>query len=130
MMSIRWAEDELATLHEMAEMYTPEQIAFRLKRRGYYRTVSAVKSKLQSLGYSARPTLDNYSCREIAKNLRLHSNTVRNWVKQGWLKAKKRSVHCYQVKSRDLKRFFKNPPQSIRTRISQIDPQVIRYLVG
>ncbi|WP_199331710.1 hypothetical protein [Aulosira sp. FACHB-615] len=129
-MSIRWDENELTTLHEMAEMYTPKQIAFRLKRRGYTRTVSAVKSKLQALGYSTRPTLDNYSCREIAKNLRLHSNTVARWVRLGWLKATKRSVHCYQVKSRDLKQFFTNPPVSIKKRISEIDPQVVRYLVG
>ncbi|MBD2468828.1 hypothetical protein H6G90_14415 [Nostoc sp. FACHB-145] len=130
MMCIRWSEDELATLDEMAQMYTPGQIVFRLKRRGYHRTVSAVKSKMQSLGYSTRPTLDNYSCREIAKNLRLHSNTVARWVRLGWLKAKKRSVSCYQVKSRDLKQFFKNPPLSIKKRIAAIDPQVVRYLVG
>ncbi|WP_206758067.1 hypothetical protein, partial [Aulosira sp. FACHB-615] len=112
------------------EMYTPEQIVFRLKRRGYHRTVSAVKNKLHSLGYSIRPTLDNYSCSEIAKHLCLHPTTIIYWIKQGWLKAKKRSVSCYQVKSRDLKRFFKNPPKSMQKRIAAIDPQVVRYLVG
>lgn len=130
MMSIKWDENELVTLEEMAQMYTPEQIVFRLKRRGYYRTVSAVKRKLRSLGYSTRPVLDNYSCREIAKNLCLHPTTVIYWVRQGWLKARKSSVYCYQVKSRDLKQFFKHPPQSIRKRIGAIDPQVVRYLVG
>ncbi|MBD2302565.1 hypothetical protein [Nostoc sp. FACHB-190] len=43
-MCTKWAEKELGTLEEMAEMYTPEQIVFRLKRRGYYRTVSAVNT--------------------------------------------------------------------------------------
>ncbi|WP_206757521.1 hypothetical protein, partial [Nostoc sp. FACHB-87] len=117
-------------LEEMAEMYTPEQIVFRLKRRGYYRTVSAVKNKLYSLGYSTRPVLDNYSCREVAKNLCVPPTTVVNWVRQGWLKAKKRCANRYQVKSRDLKRFFNNPPQPIKHRIAAIDPQVVRYLVG
>ncbi|MBN3923126.1 MAG: hypothetical protein HWQ37_08195 [Nostoc sp. NMS4] len=130
MMCARWAEQEIETLHEMAEMYSLEQIAFRLKRRGYYRTISAISSKLYDLGYSNRPLLDNYSCSEIAKALCLHSTTVTNWVRQGWLKAKKRSLTCYQVKSRDLKQFFKNPPQSIKKRIAAIDPQVVRYLVG
>ncbi|WP_199342030.1 MULTISPECIES: hypothetical protein [Nostoc] len=129
-MSIKWGENELATLHEMGELYTPEQIVFRLKRRGYHRTISAVKRKLRSLGYSTRPVLDNYSCREIARNLCLHPTTILYWVRQGWLKAKKRSVHCYQVKSRDLKQFFNNPPKSIRHRIAAIDPLLVRYLVG
>ncbi|MBD2303645.1 hypothetical protein H6G28_34690 [Nostoc sp. FACHB-190] len=130
MMSIKWDESELATLYEMAEMYTPKQIAFRLKRRGYHRTVSAVTRKLNSLGYSTRPVLDNYSCREIAKNLCVPPSTVINWVRQGWLKAKKRCANRYQVKSRDLKQFFKHPPQPIKHRIAAIDPQVVRYLVG
>jgi hypothetical protein len=129
-MCARWAEQEIETLHEMAEMYSLEQIAFRLKRRGYYRTELAIACKLYALGYSTRPTLDNYSCSEIAKNLCLHPTTITKWVRQGWLKAKKRSIHCYQVRSQDLKRFFQNPPQSIRKRIMAIDPQVISYLVG
>ncbi|BCL39815.1 hypothetical protein [Nostoc sp. MS1] len=128
-MSIKWTEEELDTLEEMAEIFTVKQIAFRLKRRGYYRSELAIACKLYRLGYSVRPTLDNYSCSEIAKNLCLHPTTITNWVRQGWLKAKKRSVHCYQVKSQDLKRFFQNPPASIRKRIAAIDPQVISYLV-
>lgn len=129
-MRIRWTKEELATLEEMAEMFTVKQIAFRLKRRGYYRTELAIACKLYALGYSTRPTLDNYSCSEIAKNLCLHPTTITKWVRQGWLKAKKRSVHCYQVRSQDLKQFFQNPPASIRKRIAAIDPQVISYLVG
>ncbi|MBD2504665.1 MerR family transcriptional regulator [Anabaena azotica] len=126
----RWTEAELITLEQMAETYTVKQIAFRLKRRGYYRSELAITYKLYTLGYSTRPTLDNYSCREIAKNLCLHPTTITKWVRQGWLKAKKRSIHCYQVRSKDLKRFFQNPPASIRKRIAAIDPQVISYLVG
>jgi DNA-binding MarR family transcriptional regulator len=103
-MGIKWDENELATLYEMAEMYTPKQIASRLKRRGYTRTELAIINKLNALGYSSRPVLDNYSCREIAKNLCVPPSTVVNWVRQGWLKAKKRCVNRYQVKSRDLKR--------------------------
>ncbi|BAZ50368.1 hypothetical protein NIES4103_29840 [Nostoc sp. NIES-4103] len=37
-MSAKWHEDEINTLYEMAEAYTLEQIAFRLKKRGYCRT--------------------------------------------------------------------------------------------
>ncbi|WP_199336306.1 hypothetical protein [Nostoc sp. FACHB-110] len=129
-MSIRWHENELATLHEMAEMFTVKQIAFRLKRRGYHRTEFAIAGKLNALGYSTRPFLDNYSCSEIAKALCLHSSTITKWVRIGWLKAKKRSVSCYQVKSRDLKQFLNNPPKPIKNRIAAIDPQVVRYLVG
>ncbi|WP_414573848.1 hypothetical protein [Nostoc sp. CCY 9925] len=85
---------------------------------------------ITAIGYSTRPILDNYSCREIAKNLCVHPTTVVYWVRQGWLKAKKRYVNCYQIKSRDLEQFFNNPPQPIRHRIAAIDPQVVRYLVG
>ncbi|WP_339381761.1 hypothetical protein [Dendronalium phyllosphericum] len=111
-------------------MYTPKQIAFRLKRRGYHRTASAVGRKLYSLGYSTRPVLDNYSCREIAKNLCVPLTTVVYWVRQGWLKAKKPCFNCYQIKNRDLKQFFNNPPQPIRHRIADLDAQVVQYLVG
>ncbi|HEY9803988.1 MAG TPA: hypothetical protein V6D25_26870 [Leptolyngbyaceae cyanobacterium] len=129
-MRIKWTEKELDILEEMAEMFTVKQIAFRLKRRGYYRSELAIASKLHRLGYSIRPSLDNYSCSQIAQALCLHSTTVGNWVRQGWLKATKRYTTCYQVRSRDLKRFFQNPPAPIRKRIEAIDPQVISYLVG
>lgn len=129
-MSIKWDESELATLYEMAETHTVKQIAFRLKIRGFRRTQLAISHKLYKLGYSIRPTLDNYSCSEIARNLCLNPSTIVYWVNQGWLKASKRCANCYQVKSRDLKRFFNNPPKSIRKRIAAIDPQVVRYLVG
>lgn len=129
-MSVKWHENELNTLYEMAEAYTVKQIAFRLKRRGYYRTEMAITLKLHHLGFSTRPILDNYSCGEIARNLCLHSNTVIYWVQKGWLKAKKRCSTCYQIKKQDLKRFLNNPPQSLRTKIAELDPQVISYLVG
>ncbi|MEA5508002.1 hypothetical protein VB735_33955 [Halotia wernerae UHCC 0503] len=129
-MNKKWTKPELETIEEMAEMYTLKQIAYRLKVRGYRRTTIAISRKLTSLGYSTRPFLDNYTCSEIARNLCLHSSTVAAWVKRGWLKAARRSTKHYQVKSQDLKRFLKNPPQSIKSRIAAIDPQVIRYLVG
>ncbi|MBD6620873.1 hypothetical protein FNW02_35365 [Komarekiella sp. 'clone 1'] len=126
----KWTDEELLTLDEMAQMYTLKQIAFRLKKRGYYRTRFAISKKLYALGYSTRPILDNYSCEEIAKTLHYHSTTVTQWVRKGWLKAQKRSATCYQVRSHDLKRFLKNPPQSLTNRIAAIDPQIIKYLVG
>ncbi|MBD2510140.1 hypothetical protein H6G91_23065 [Nostoc muscorum FACHB-395] len=129
-MKRKWTPQELDILEEMSEAYTPKQIAYRLRRRGYHRTTLAVHKKLYALGYSARPTLDNYSCNQIAQALSLNSSTVARWVRLGWLKAIRRSTRNYLVKSRDLKRFFKNPPQSIKKRIAAIDPQVVRYLVG
>ena len=129
-MSMKWTPEELEILEEMSEAYTPKQIAYRLRRRGYHRTKLGVHRKLYRLGYSARPTLDNYSCKQIAQTLSLNPCTVANWVKRGWLRAIRRSSTNYLVKSRDLKRFFKNPPQSIKKRIARVDPQIIRYLVG
>lgn len=129
-MKKKWTPQELEILEEMSEAYTPKQIAYRLRIRGYHRTTLAVHKKLYSLGYSARPTLDNYSCNQIAQALSLNPCTVAKWVKRGWLKAIRRSATNYLVKSRDLKRFFKNPPHSIKKRIAAIDPQVVRYLVG
>ncbi|WP_199328685.1 hypothetical protein [Anabaena azotica] len=129
-MRIKWSEEELTTLEEMAEIYTVQQIAFRLKRRGYTRSLEGIRKKLRSLGYSVRPTLDNYSCKYIAEVLQFDSGTVADWVKKGWLKGTKPSTHHYQIKSQDLKQFLNNPPRRIRNRIASLDQMAISYLVG
>jgi hypothetical protein len=79
-MSIKWTDEELAIIEEMACLYTVKQIAYRLKIRGYTRSISAIHNKLRFLGYSARPILDNYNCCEIARVLQLNSATVWSWV--------------------------------------------------
>jgi excisionase family DNA binding protein len=121
-MSIKWSDEELGIIEANAEVYTVKQIASILKRRGYQRTPIAI--------YSARPTLDNYSCKEIAQVLQLNFSTVTRWVKRGWLKATKRSARHYQIRRWHLKQFFDNPPQSIKKRIAALDTQAINYLVG
>jgi transposase len=129
-MNTKWTDKKLETLEEMACLYTAKQIAYRLKRRGYVRSISAIQHKLHSLGYSARPVLDNYNCCEIARVLQLNSATVWNWVKKGWICTTRRSGRYHQIKSKDLKRFLQNPPQSIKNRIAAIDKDAIEYLVG
>ncbi|MFW9263418.1 hypothetical protein [Nostoc sp. CALU 546] len=129
-MSIKWTDEELAIIEAKAEVYTVKQIASSLKRRGFYRTPVAIYLKLNSLGYSARPTLDNYSCKEIAQVLKLNFSTVSRWVGRGWLKATKRSAKHYQVRISHLKHFFENPPQSIKKRIAALDTEAINYLLG
>ncbi|MBD2505170.1 hypothetical protein [Anabaena azotica] len=95
----KWTEEEIAILEQKAEFYTKEQIAQMLKKRGYYRSINAVEKKLWRLGYSLRPTLDNYSCRQIASVLCYDFSTVCRWVKLGWLKARKRYSKCYQIRT-------------------------------
>ncbi|MHC5770586.1 MAG: MerR family transcriptional regulator [Nostoc sp.] len=129
-MSIKWTDEELTIIEAKAEVYTVKQIASILKRRGYQRTPVAIYLKLNNLGYSARPTLDNYSCQEIAQVLQLNFSTVTRWVKRGWLKATRRSARHYQVRKWHLKQFFENPPQSIKKRITSLDPEAINYLLG
>ncbi|MBD2451240.1 hypothetical protein H6G76_29740 [Nostoc sp. FACHB-152] len=129
-MSAKWSKEEIAILEQKADLYTKEQIARMLKRRGYHRSTMAIKLKLNRLGYSTRPTLDNYSCKEIAKVLRLSFSTICRWVRLGWLKASKRSASCYQVRTWHLKQFLENPPQPIKERIESLDPEAINYLVG
>ncbi|MBE9211063.1 hypothetical protein IQ244_32180 [Nostoc sp. LEGE 06077] len=90
----------------------------------------AIKLKLNRLGYSTRPTLDNYSCQEIANVLCLSLSTLCRWIKRGWLKANKRYASCYQVRTWHLKEFLKNPPHPIKARIASLDPEAINYLVG
>ena len=58
-MYAKWTDEELAIIEEKVEVYTIKQIASSLKRRGFSRTPVAIYLKLNSLGYSARPTLDN-----------------------------------------------------------------------
>ncbi|MBC1221092.1 helix-turn-helix domain-containing protein [Nostoc sp. UCD121] len=129
-MSIKWTGEELIIIETKAEIYTIKQIASILKRRGYQRTPFAIYLKLNNLGYSARPTLDNYSCKEIAQVLQLNFSTVTRWVKRGWLKATRRSARHYQIRKWDLKQFFDNPPQSIKKRIAALDVEAINYLLG
>ncbi|MFW9259856.1 MULTISPECIES: helix-turn-helix domain-containing protein [unclassified Nostoc] len=129
-MSIKWTDEELAIIEAKAEVYTIKQISSILKRRGYQRTPIAIYLKLNSLGYSARPTLDNYSCQEIAQVLQLNFSTVTRWVKRGWLKATRRSARHYQIRRWHLKQFFENPPQSIKKRIAALDTEAINYLLG
>ncbi|WP_341530154.1 helix-turn-helix domain-containing protein [Nostoc sp. UHCC 0302] len=129
-MNNQWTDKELETLEEMACLYSVKQIAYRLKRRGYKRSTSAIQNKLRSLGYSARPVLDNYNCCEIARVLQLNSATVWSWVNKGWIRTTRRSGRYYQIKSKDLKRFLQNPPQRIKNRIAAIDKDAIEYLVG
>ncbi len=126
----KWTDEELAIIEAKAEVYTVKQIASSLKRRGYHRTIHAIELKLQKLGYSLRPTLDNYSCQEIASVLNLSLKSVYRWVNRGWLKAKKRSAKHYQIRRWNLKRFLSNPPQHLKKRIASIDPQAINYLLG
>ena len=129
-MHTKWTDEELAIIEDKAEVYTIKQIASILKRRGYQRTPIAIYLKLNSLGYSARPTLDNYSCQEIAQILQLNFSTVTRWVKRGWLKATRRSARHYQIRRWHLKQFFDNPPQSIKKRIAALDVEAINYLLG
>ncbi|NDJ25915.1 hypothetical protein GS682_30885 [Nostoc sp. B(2019)] len=86
--------------------------------------------RLNSNGYSVRPTLDNYSCKEIAQVLDLSLSTVCFWVRRGWLKAKRRSPKHYQIRKWHLKQFFDNPPQSIEKRIAALDKEAVNYLLG
>lgn len=77
---VLWSPQEVEILEEMAESHSPEQIARRLNKHGYKRTREGICKKLRSLGYSVRPTLDNYSCKYIAEVLQMDSSTVADWV--------------------------------------------------
>lgn len=127
---VKWSPQEVEILEEMAESHSPEQIARRLRRNGYKRTREGICKKLRALGYSVRPTLDNYSCKYIAEVLQVDYTTVANWVKKGWLKGTKPSTHHYQIRSQDLKRFLNNPPRRIRNRIASLDQLAVKCLVG
>jgi hypothetical protein len=129
-MHTKWTDEEIAIIEEMACLYTVKQIAYRLKKKGYTRSTSAIQNKLRFLGYSARPILDNYNCCEIARVLQLNSATVWSWVKKGWIHTHRRCGRYHQIKSKDLKRFLQNPPQHIKNRIAAIDKDAIEYLVG
>jgi hypothetical protein len=80
-MNPKWSDKEIAIIEEMACLYTVKQIAYRLKKKGYTRSISAIHNKLRFLGYSPRPIPDNYNCCEIARVLQLNSATVWSWVK-------------------------------------------------
>ncbi|MBD2247363.1 hypothetical protein [Nostoc sp. FACHB-888] len=103
-MNRKWTDEEVATVEEMACLYTVKQIAHRLKIRGYTRSTSAIQKRLRCLGYSARPVLDNYNCCEIARVLQLNSSTVWSWIKKGWIRTSRSSGRYHQIKSKDLKR--------------------------
>jgi len=124
-MYTKWTDEELAIVEEMACLYTVKQIAYRLKRRGYTRSTSAIQKKLRCLGYSARPILDNYNCCEIARVLQLNSATVWSWVK---------AVISYQLSVISFKQriLLITVYCSLFTvhHIAAIDKDAIEYLVG
>ncbi|WP_263983408.1 hypothetical protein [Nostoc flagelliforme] len=41
-MHTKWTDEELAIVEEMACLYTVKQIAYRLQKRGYTRSISAI----------------------------------------------------------------------------------------
>ncbi|MCC5619626.1 helix-turn-helix domain-containing protein [Nostoc sp. CHAB 5836] len=71
-----------------------------------------------------------YTIKQIAQVLRLNLSTVTRWVKRGWLKATRRSAKHYQIRRWHLKQFLEHPPQSIKKRITSLDPEAINYLLG
>nr|ADO19105.1 hypothetical protein Nfla_4504 [Nostoc flagelliforme str. Sunitezuoqi] len=125
-MHTKWTDEEVAIVEEMSCLYTVKQIAYRLKKKGYTRSTSAIQNKLRFLGYSTRPILDNYNCCEIARVLQLNSATVWSWVKP---------VISYQLSVTSLKlrillitvycSLF-----TVKNRIAAIDKEKIEYLVG
>jgi hypothetical protein len=49
---------------------------------------------------------------------------------QLYLNCELRTANCELERRWHLKRFFDNPPQHLKKRIAEIDPEAINYLLG
>lgn len=81
-----WTEPELSLLHQLAEQYPFPKIAMRLhrlqKRNGIpIRSIDAISTKLKRLGYSKKPTLDNFNRDYLACALGISRDRARTWSK-------------------------------------------------
>jgi hypothetical protein len=123
----RWTEKEIAYLEKQAGVLPAEAIARRLKR-----SCSAVSAKALSLGLSTRPTLDSLNARALAETLGVNHQTVKLWIRWGYLGATKRGEHeraRWCVTLENFKAFYSAYGAKLPS-LKAVDREAIDWLLG
>lgn len=87
-----WSEEEVAFLEDKAGVYTIQCIADEINR-----TPSAVRSKLNRMGYSSIRELNgSMSLLQLAKAVGVSRSVVERWIEEEDLPAKRRNYYFYK----------------------------------
>jgi hypothetical protein len=123
-----WTQDEIDMLYEWAEAKPIEFICQRLNR-----TRQSVYHKARHLGIKLTTTLDHFSSGELGRITGINESTIRYWLKQKQLKARKGGVKGvssnYRITRRAFADFYhanKNNKYSLK----RINPEVLDWLIG
>lgn len=113
-----WSEPEIATLvsligryqlQDVIDRYQAECIAKNYPRR----TRSAIRTYIKRLPLSQRSTADNWAMRELARQLDISPERVRNWVRIGRLPYRKVAAHIGSISRIDFAQFCQSYPQHL-----------------
>lgn len=108
-----WSERELSILHQNAHL-TPRVIQRRLKKYGYHRSEIGIVIKRKRMRFLQN--LNGHSACSVAQCLGVDIHVVSNYIKKGWLKARKRGTdrtaiqggdHWY-IKDKDIRDFIRD----------------------
>jgi len=106
-----WSERELGILERSAHR-SPRAIQSRLKRVGMHRSETAIILKRKRMRFLQ--SLNGQSATSLAECFGVDAKTVRRWILNGHLKAKKRGTErtekqggdMWRIKEKDVRRFL------------------------
>ena len=82
-----WSEEELKILEDNFDL-TKYEIKRKLKKRGYHRTESAIKTRIAKLYPGGiRESVTAYSANRLSKCMGVSVEVVIKWIRKEWLKA-------------------------------------------
>lgn len=121
-----WTTNQEKELINYAGSYTPQQIAFKMKR-----TLSSIHHKMQDLGLNGRDRIDWYTMGDVCEILGVCDDTFNRWVKSGKLKASfiSEKSTIYQVGLEDLRNFIRRYPLELTGRNVDMS-QIVQILSG
>ena len=114
-MKKQWATEEVAILNRYNH-YTNVAVKAVLEKKGFSRTVEAIKSYRYRTGWYSRYERDEfavgYSANQLAEILSVNTSTILRWIEKGVLPAKAEGgvnqPHAYRIKLDSLKSFLIN----------------------
>lgn len=119
----RWSEEEIALLEKHADK-TPQRISALLRKHGFNRSVDAIKICIvRNFGGAIQMRVDKgvYTARQAGSLLGVNEHTIRAWIRQGLLDAKRQSdpgdEHSndrYAITNAAIRRFILNHPAYLR----------------
>lgn len=99
---VPWSEEELDLLAAQVSQH-PAVIQRNFRKAGFARTATAIAVKLKRLRIcvGAHGDDDHYTIAGLAEAFGCSQDTIRKWIKDGWLTAKKRKAVAQSAKPGD-----------------------------